>query len=206
MSRSTLAFLSAIVAVGLLFAVGCDSAGPSASDDLDGSSTLQMYLTDAPGDILEANVVIESVSIVPVEDTSEGDSTDTGISVLSEEDFTVDLTKLEGGVDTLMAELEIGAGRYSQVRLQTALPKDFTVLYEDDNGDPAEANLFVPSGEQTGIKVNFDDPLTVDSETDTTKVTLDFSVEESFIKRGQSGDYNFKPTVRAMVDTTGSNN
>lgn len=194
-----------IVAVGL-FAVGCDSTGPNATDDPDGTSTLQMFLTDAPGDILEANVVIESVSIVPVEDSSDGDSTDTGISVLQEEDFAVDLTKLQGGVDTLMAELEIGAGTYSQVRLQTAAPDDFTVLYEDENGDPAEANLFIPSGEQTGIKVNFDEPLTVDADTDLTTVTLDFSVEDSFVKRGQSGSYNFKPTVTAMVDTSGTEN
>lgn len=205
MRRSTIALLSLIVAVGL-FVVGCDSAGPNATEDPAGRSTLQMFLTDAPGDLLEANVVIESVSIVPVEDSSDGDSTDTGISVLREEDFEVDLTTLQGGVDTLMAELEIGAGEYSQVRLQTASPDDFTVLYEDDNGDPAEANLFSPSGVQTGIKVNFDEPLTVDAETDTTKVTLDFSVEDSFIKRGQSGSFNFKPTVTAMVDTSGTDN
>lgn len=203
MRRSTLALLSVVVALGL-FAVGCDSAGPNATEDPEGSGTLQMLLTDAPGDILEANVVIESVSIVPVEDSANGDSTDTGISVLSENDFAVDLTKLQNGVDTLMAELEVSAGTYSQVRLQTASPDDFTVMYEDENGDPAEANLFIPSGEQTGIKVNFDEPFTVDGETDLTKVTLDFSVEESFVKRGQSGSYNFKPTVTATVDTSGS--
>lgn len=205
MRRSTIALLTMIIAVGLL-AVGCDSTGPNATDDPDGTSTLQMFLTDAPGDILEANVIIESVSIVPVEDSSDGDSTDTGISVLRDEDFEVDLTTLQGGVDTLMAELEIASGTYSQVRLQTAPPDDFTILYEDENGDPTEANLFIPSGEQTGIKVNFDEPLTVDAETDLTTVTLDFSVEDSFVKRGQSGSFNFKPTVTAMVDTSGTDN
>lgn len=206
MSRSTISLFSVVFAFGLFFGVGCDSAGPNATEGPDGSSTLQVFLTDAPGDILEANVVIERVSIVPIEDSSDGDSTDTGISVLSEEDFEVDLTKLQGGVDTLMAELEIGAGTYGQVRLQTASPDDFTVLYEDDNGEPAEATLFIPSGAQTGIKVNFDEPLSVDGETDTTRVTLDFSVEESFVKRGQSGSFNFKPTVTAMVATSADGN
>lgn len=116
-----------------------------------------MYLTDAPGDILKAKVIIESVSIVPVEDSSEGGSTNAGISVLSEEDFEVDLTKLQGGVDTLMAELEIDSGTYGQVRLKTANPEDF-------------------------------------------------SVEDSFVKRGNTGEYNFKPTVKATVDTSASGN
>jgi len=137
MRRSTLVLFSAVVALGL-FAVGCDSAGLNATENPEGSSTLQMFLTDAPGDILEASVVIESVSIVPVEDSADGDSTDTGVSVLSAEDFEVDLTRLQGGVDTLMAELKIGAGEYGQVRLRTASPDEFTVMYEDDNGEVAE--------------------------------------------------------------------
>lgn len=205
MTRLSLSiFLSFVVAVGLL--VGCDSSGSMGSD---GSATLQMHLTDAPGDVTKANVIIESASIVPVEDTSDGDSTDTGVSVLTNESFEVDLTQLQGAVDTLMAELELDAGTYSQVRLITANPDQFDVAYETANGDTAQANLFVPSGSQTGIKVNFDSPLTVDSSVDTVDVTLDFSVEESFVPRGQEGqtsDYNFKPTVQAMVETIGDEN
>lgn len=200
-------FLSFAVALGLL--VGCDSAGSSmGSDDgsTDETTTLQMHLTDAPGDVTKANVIIESASIVPEEDTANGDSTDTGVSVLTDESFEVDLTQLEGEVDTLMAELDIEAGTYSQVRLITANPDNFDVAHETAEGDTAQANLFVPSGAQTGIKVNFGSPLTVDSSTDTVDVTLDFNVKDSFIPRGQKGqtsDYNFKPTVQATVETTG---
>ena len=200
--------LSFTVAVGLL--VGCDSAGTSMdSAPDDGSATLQMNLTDAPGDVTKANVIIESVSIVPEEDTSDGDSTDTGVTVLSDENFEVDLTQLQGGIDTLMAELDIEAGTYSQVRLITADPDNFDVAYETTQGDIAQANLFVPGGSQTGIKVNFDSSLTVDSSVDTVDVTLDFDVAESFVSRGRDGqtsDYNFKPTVHAMVETIGDDN
>lgn len=197
--------LSFTVAVGFL--IGCDSNGSMESDD--GSATLQMNLTDAPGDVTKANVIIESASIVPLEDSSDGDSTDTGVSVLTDESFQVDLTEFQDGVDTLMAELDLEAGTYSQVRLITANPDQFDVAYETANGDTAQANLFVPSGSQTGIKVNFDSPLTVDSSVDTVDVTLDFDVKESFRPRGQVGqtsDYNFKPTVQAMVETVGDNN
>jgi hypothetical protein len=204
----TSVFLSFAVAFGLL--VGCDSAGTAMEDGpTDESATLQMHLTDAPGDVTKANVIIESVSIVPEDDTSDGDSTDTGISVLTAESFEVDLTQLQGEVDTLLAELDIEAGTYSQVRLITADPDKFDVAYETAQGDTAQANLKVPSGPQTGIKVNFDSSLTVDSSVDTVDVTLDFDVEESFIPRGPTGrtsDYNFKPTVRAIVETTGDEN
>lgn len=210
MSRlSTIFLLSVTVGIGLLFAAGCDSAGSSMNDDEEddtGPTTLQVHLTDAPGDVTKANVVIESVSIVPEEDTSDGDSTDTGVSVLSEENFEVDLTTLEGEVDTLMSELEIQSGTYSQIRMITADPDSFDVAYETTEGDTAQANLFIPSGSQTGIKVNFDAPLTVDSSLDTVDVTLDFNVEDSFVPRGPEGrtsDYNFKPTVQASVDSTG---
>lgn len=157
MRRFRASLLSVVVAVGLLFAAGCDSAGSPGVNDSESGGIMQMYLTDAPGDILKAKVIIESVSIVPVEDSSEGGSTNAGISVLSEEDFEVDLTKLQGGVDTLMAELEIDSGTYGQVRLKTANPEDF-------------------------------------------------SVEDSFVKRGNTGEYNFKPTVKATVDTSASGN
>jgi len=196
--------LSFAVAVGLL--VGCDSTGPSMGAE--DSATLQMHLTDAPGDVTKANVILESASIVPAEDTSDGDSTDTGISVLTNERFEVDLTQLQGEVDTLMAELDIPAGEYGQIRLITANPDEFDVAYETAQGDTAQANLFVPSGSQTGIKINFASPLTVDSSVDTVDVTLDFDVKESFIPRGQVGqtsEYNFTPTVSALVETVGDN-
>lgn len=211
MKRLSAVLFSSVLAFGLVFAVGCDSAGTSMDDDPDdsndGTTTLQVNLTDAPGDVVKANVVIESVSIVPEEDTSDGDSTDVGISVLSEENFEVDLTTLQGGVDTLMSELEIESGSYGQIRMITADPDSFDVEYETANGDTSQADLFIPSGSQTGIKVNFDPALTVGASTDTVDVTLDFSVEDSFIPRGPEGEtnkYNFKPTVQASVDSSGA--
>lgn len=215
--RSTLLLLSFVAGFGLLLAAGCDSAGSSMNDETsdtedpntsDGPTTLQMHLTDEPGDVVKAEVLITSVSIVSEEDTSQEDSTDTGISALREDNFRVDLTKLQGGVDTLMSELTIDssmAGTYSQVRLITAHPDSFDVTYETSEGDTAQADLFIPSGSQTGIKVNLDPPVDLGTGLDSVDVTLDFSVEDSFVPRGREGqtsDYNFKPTVTATVDSS----
>ncbi|MFP4229347.1 MAG: DUF4382 domain-containing protein [Salinivenus sp.] len=194
--------LALLTSAGLLL-VGCDS-GSSGSE----GGTLAVNLTDAPGDITQAEVTIERVTAVPVEDTSDGDATEGGVSVLTDSSFTVDLTTLQDGVTELLGEVQLEPGAYSQIRLKTA--REATVFYEDDNGDEVEADLTLPSAEETGIKVNFD-PVELDSPEDRAEVTLDFSVEESFVESGQTGSYIFKPVVDAEAvvvngDTTSSSN
>lgn len=183
-------FLALLVSIGLLLS-GCDSSGST-----DSGGTLAVQLTDAPGDIVEANVTIEQVTAVPAEDTSEGDATEGGTSVLTDSSFTVDLTTLEDGVTQLLGEVQLDAGTYSQIRLKTA--QEATAMYEDSNGNPQEANLMLPSASETGVKINFD-PVTLDSPDDRAEVTLDFSVEDSFVEAGQTGTYIFKPVVDAKA-------
>lgn len=191
--RSLSTLLLALLATAGLLLVGCDSGGPASS-----GGTLAVKLTDAPGDIAKAEVTIEEVTAVPAEDTSDGDATsegtEPGISVLTDSSFTVDLTTLQDGVTTLLGEVQLGPGTYSQIRLKTA--RQATVMYEGSTGTVKEASLMLPSAEETGIKVNFD-PVTLDSESDRAEVTLDFSVEDSFVKAGQTGTYLFKPVVDA---------
>jgi hypothetical protein len=182
--------LAALVGLGLLV-VGCDSSGTTGS-----GGTLAVNLTDAPGDVVEAEVTIERVTAVPVEDSAEGDAREGGISVLTDSSFTVDLTRLQDGVTELLGEVQVPPGRYSQIRFVTA--QEANVFYEDSTGNAVEANLMLPSANETGIKVNFD-PIELDSENDRAEVTLDFSVEDSFVKAGQTGTYIFKPVVDASA-------
>ena len=182
--------LAALVGLGLLV-VGCDSSGTTGS-----GGTLVVNLTDAPGDVVEAEVTIERVTAVPVEDSAEGDAREGGISVLTDSSFTVDLARLQDGVTELLGEVQVPPGRYSQIRFVTA--QEANVFYEDSTGNAVEANLMLPSANETGIKVNFD-PIELDSENDRAEVTLDFSVEDSFVKAGQTGTYIFKPVVDASA-------
>lgn len=187
-----------IVSAGLLGWAGCDTIGPtrnpSTTQSADGAS-FHIRLTDAPGDVVQAVVTIERVSVVLVEDSGTGDARDGGIELLSDSAFTTDLTTLQAGVDTALASIDsIPAGMYGQIRLVTADTAD--VLYETASGDSATADLKQPSAAQTGIKINFE-PVTIDAETDSAEVVLDFSVEDSFVKAGRSGMYIFKPVVQA---------
>lgn len=195
--------LAALVTTGLLV-VGCDSVGTDGTgndtgDDAGGTTneagSFEVRLTDAPGDIVQAIVTIERVSVVSAEDSSEGDAREGGIELLSDSAFTVDLTKLQAGIDTALARTDsIPPGTYSQIRLVTADTAD--VLYETTNGDTARADLKQPSASETGIKINFE-PVTIDEASDEAEVTLDFSLKDSFVKAGQSGMFIFKPVVQA---------
>lgn len=51
---------------------------------------------------------------------------------------------------------------------------------------------------ESGLKINFD-PVELNSERDRAEVTLDFSVEKSFVEAGQTGTYTFKPVVDASA-------
>ncbi len=179
-----------LLAIGLVAYTGCDAFDSSSSD----GGQLEIYLIDAPGDIVEAIVTIEEVAVVPANEADEGDAREGGISVLEVDEFTVDLTELQDGVDTLMANTTLPEGTYSQIRLITAREAD--VLYEDESGDIQEADLRLPSAEETGVKVNFP-PFSFEDESDRVELTLDFDLEESFVKAGESGSFIFKPVVKA---------
>jgi len=193
-------FLVVLASAGLLL-TGCDSNESS-------GGTMAVKLTDAPGDILKAEVTIERVSAVRSSNTSSGGATEGGTSVLSDSAVTVDLTRLQGGVTELLGEVQLDPGTYSQIRLKTA--RQAVVSYENENGDSTEADLRLPSANETGIKINFE-PVNLESEGDRAEVTLDFSVEDSFVEGGTMGTYIFKPVVDAEAvvvngDTTSTGN
>lgn len=211
MRRFPAALFLLTLGFGLLAWTACDSVGTGATDPVDEDApeapAFSVRLTDAPGDIVQAIVTIQRVSAVPVEDSSEGDARQGGIQLLSDSVFTVDLTKLQAGVDTALASTDsIPAGTYSQIRLVTADTAD--VRYVAADGDTTRANLKQPSASESGLKINFD-PVTLDSAGERAEVTLDFSVEDSFVKAGRSGKFIFKPVIQATSavvnsDTTGT--
>lgn len=206
MHRYSSFLLSMVVAFGLLFATGCDSAGSSGESGtlqlrMDGSSTSKALQTSAKtnhSDVEEALVTIEEVSIVPAEDTSDGDSTEVGVTVLQDDTFEVDLTDLQDGVDTLMTELEIPSDDYSQLRLVTTGPAEVTFA------DSSTSSIRIASGQQTGLKLNFD-AFTIDSADDRVEVTVNWDADH-FINGAAQGRSVITPVVDATVNVTSAGN
>ena len=203
----------ALLAAGPL---GCD--GDPAS--VEKNATVRVLLTDAPSDYIDAAFVdIGRVQIIP---SGEG-----GPITLSEDgtDGLVNLLDLRDAATTLLAEGIVEPGTYHQLRLiveqaRVALASlDGTQLRFPDG--MTEQDMKVPSGAQTGIKLNLKpaDP-GQEEEGDEggvriapgeTVLILDFDVSRSFVIQGNPRTpagikgVHFKPTLRVIVqDGSGS--
>lgn len=186
----TMALLIAFVAIG------CgDSAGPG-----EGNGTIRVVMTDAPfpiGMVAEANVSIERIEM-----RMKGSDDEADFIVLTDVDTVLNLIDLQNGLTATLAELEVPAGEYDEVRVITG---DAEIVLIDSNA----FDLKVPSGSQSGIKVKVTPVITV-TEGLTTELLLDFDLSKSFVVRGNPSTpagingFNFKPVIRAVnVSTAG---
>lgn len=201
MSRYSSFLLTALLAVGLVL-TGCDSSGTTGESgslelQMSGSSTTKTAARTASAkmtaaDVDTAYVTINEVAVVPSEDSSDGDSTEVGVQVLSDSNFTVDLKNLQAGIDTALAEIDIPAGEYGQLRLVTA--NEAQVSFTDTNGTEP---VMIASGQQTGLKVNFDS-FTIEGADDRVEITVNWDVEES-LSGSRQGQYVITPAINDAI-------
>lgn len=173
-----------------------DAAGEGTPE----AAILRILLTDAPADyIAAAEVDIGRVELLPADE-------DGAPIVLSEDgtDGFVNLLDFQDAATMQLAEAEIDEGAYAQLRLIVEAARVSLVEGYAFRDGSTEMDLFVPSGAQTGIKLNLkgddDSPLyIVPGEM---VLVLDFDVNRSFVLRGNfetpAGVHgvNFKPTIR----------
>jgi hypothetical protein len=191
MMRHSISILTVSIAIALAALAGCssNSSGPE-------YGTMNVRMTDAPGDFDQVNLVVTEVSahLAGGEElfTSEDDTTDSGDwTVLSEGPATYDLISLQNGVFVTIGSEKLLAGRYTQIRLKLGAGSTVVV---DGQTHPLE----VPSGMQSGYKLvgTFDVP--ADGVLD---IALDFDAQRSVIQNG-AGDYHLKPTVKVLPFST----
>jgi len=146
-----------------------------------GTGTMTVEMTDAPIDSADAvNVYIERVEV------QNPDSS--GWITLNEPQQEYNLLDLVNGATEVIGTKELPAGDYSQIRLVLSNNGHSVVV------DGEEHAMKVPSGAQTGIKLNIDAEIQSDIEY---VVLLDFDASRSVVKAGQSGQYLLKPVIRA---------
>jgi len=162
-----------------------------------GTSSLKIYVTDAPfpGDLVQSATV--TIKQVQVRETSGG-----GWQTVFDGSATIDLVPLRGGVTSLLAEAELDPGTYDEVRLiveagEVILEPEAIVAGDSHVFNSANGGLHFPSGAQTGIKVKVDNDIVVVTEL-SSDLTLDFDLSRNFVF---NGPMTHAPGVRRVIFT-----
>lgn len=194
-------FMTTLLAA--MTAVGCgDSTGS-------GAARLTVQVTDAPDQYLEsATVTIGDVDIVPASGSP---------VLLTSDGGTFDLLSLQNGVTGSVASLEIESGNYVQLRFVVT---SATVTLKPDfsfNDGTRIKDLVVPSGAQSGIKINLDgsdgdaNSAGINISPGETILVIDFDVSQNFKVQGNPdtpagiNGYLFTPLLRAVVRDVAGN-
>jgi hypothetical protein len=205
MFRRTAGF--AALALALLPLAACDS-GTAA-----GTGSLQILLTDAPGDFVQAKVTIDEIYLQPDSSVPHSGS---GLNrqELMTTPTTQDLLSLANDVTTLVDGATVPEGTYAQLRfvvsdacIEVENADSTTTIYATrmdytECGTPTDT-LQTPSFDQTGIKVQMPDGAL--------KVTgpqqillVDFDVSQSFGHQTGTNMWVMQPVIRATnVQLTG---
>ena len=192
--------------IGLIFLTGCVGDVVVPEDDLNspensagglgtGKGTLKIYLTDAPGDFLQLNIIVSRIEgHIAVEGEEEEGYWET-LQDWEPVGLPVDLLTLQG-VSLLLGSSDLPANHYTQLRV--FLKEEAELVLEGEEGEPPVTEILkIPSSENTGIKLNrpfdiFEGGITI--------LTLDFDAQKSVIKTG-NGKYKMKPVITLLSES-----
>ena len=172
--------------VFLLFYTGCsndNSTGPAPNKN----GELKLTMVDSPANYDAVNIVVTRVEVHMANDTS-------GWVVVNPVPHTYDLLQLVNGASVVLGDTSLVPGHYTQIRLIIGDSSNVVV-----NGVPFP--LIIPSGFQTGIKLNHEFDITAGN---LYELLLDFNADRSIHLNG-TGQYILDPVIRVEpVVTSGS--
>ena len=175
-----------------------DSSSTTQEDGIvPGKGTLKIYLTDAPGDYLEVNIIISKIEGHIAGDGEEEEDKGSW-EVLKEWSggLLVNLIELED-VSMLLASLELEPNKYTQLRLfLMGGEEDAWVVLKESEETESKIPLEIPSVYQTGIKLNRPFEIVAGM---ITKLTIDFDADKSVVKTG-NGKYKLKPVIHVTSE------
>ncbi|AHM58972.1 hypothetical protein D770_03525 [Flammeovirgaceae bacterium 311] len=172
--------------------------------DVNGTGTLSLRITDAPTDA--GNIAGVYITVDHVEYRHNGKWHE---FKSFQGPKTINLLELTEGKTELLGDFIVEAGEYSELRF---------VLDAASNGGKADretdlktyiafidgttAPLYVPSGTQSGYKAKGSFAVPMNG---TVFITADFDVRKSVVQSGESGKWILKPVIRLVVnDQAGS--
>ncbi|WP_111642541.1 DUF4382 domain-containing protein [Marinimicrobium alkaliphilum] len=183
---------TSLVALAVLGLSAC--GGSSSSNDDGNTGTLSLSVTDAPVD--SATAVVVSFSGVTLQH-SNGERVD----FVFDEAREIDLLQLQGNAsEGLLDNEEVLAGDYEWIRLDVNVERGVRDSYITLD-DGTEHELWIPSGEQTGLKLV--SGMTV-AAGGTADFTIDFDLRKAVVAPGAPGGpvagpgYMLRPALRLV--------
>jgi hypothetical protein len=145
------------------------------------SGTLEIWVTDAPGEVSSVNVTVSQVQVHSAGDSDNVDDEQSWITVIPD-NRTFDLVALQlQDVKELLGDNELEAGHYTQIRL----------TLDNVTVDGSNAEIHLPSG-----ILKLVGPFEIQADR-TTSLTLDFDVHESLKQAGDN--IIFDPVVHPII-------
>ena len=186
--------LACILLVGL-YACGSGTPGNTSGGRGNSSSipgTLSVGITDAAVDSAqEVWIQFSGATIQP----TNGDA----IDITFENAKNINLLSLQGTLSTdLISNEVLPIGSYSWIRLHVNASNDSINDSYIKLDDGSVHELWIPSGNQTGLKINTGFELTA---TERLNLMIDFDLRKSVVL--SNGSYTLRPTLR-MVNTNSS--
>ncbi len=176
MKNKTFKFYILAVAAAITVFISCSK---NSSDE--GTSTLQVRLTDGPTNLAEVNVDIREVRVKFSDDTSSVN----GWVTLNTFAGVYNLLGLQNGVDTLLATAPLPKDVVKEIRF---------VLGPNNSVKDLLGNVYpltIPSGSESGLKIKVSKKLSASLET----IVIDFDAALSIFQTG-TGDYKLKPVLK----------
>jgi len=198
--RRVLTSLGCLLALG--FSACEDDANNGSGPDL--TTRVSLLLTDAPGDVQAAVVTISEVYLQGGPD---------GRTTLMDDPVTVNLIDLANEAIEILDDVEVKEGTYAELRfvlsgaylqVETETGSEIFASSPTYSGLPAGATvdgeLQMPSLGSSGLKVKFDEALTISGDDQT--LLVDFDVTQSFgHEAGNSGRWIMHPVVNGAAVT-----
>ena len=170
--------------ISFLFVLVLQSCQEEKTED---TARVQLRLVDASGDYEEVNV--EIIDIQYNKSENEGWTSFTPENAYP---IQVDLTKLIAGNDLLLSDEIIPSGMLNQIRL--VLSDNNSLLLKNHT---ESIHLDTPSAQQSGLKLKLETELEPGF---SYTFILDWDVQRSVVKAGNSGKYILKPVIRANTE------
>ena len=179
-----------LLTLSILSSLAMVSCGGPASEDASGRSgvpngAFTLSITDAAVDnATKVFVQFSAIELKPADGPS--------ITYTFDAPLSVNLLSLQGSLsEDFFNSIVIPSGAYNWVRLAVNTSGDLDSYIKLDDG--SEHELTIPSGGQSGLKINDGFVVGAGSET---AMTIDFDLRKSIIKA--AGSYRLKPVLRLI--------